>query len=156
MNVRAAEAVDHNAIVRIWHYGWHEAHANHVPEALVMARSHADFADRLDAMMDRTRVIGTPGQPVGFCTIRADELMHLFVAHESRGIGIAQALLRDGEERLHEADIEVAWLACVIGNVRAARFYEKHGWMRVGDMEYFAETESGSVHLTEWRYEKRL
>jgi len=50
----------------------------------------------------------------------------------------------------------VAWLACAIGNERAARFYEKCGWRRVGKMINPLDTPDGVLPLEVWRYEKRL
>ncbi|HEX6228402.1 MAG TPA: hypothetical protein VFZ41_02945, partial [Solirubrobacterales bacterium] len=52
--------------------------------------------------------------------------------------------------------VETAWLACAIGNLHAAHFYEKRGWRRVGKMMNPAETSSGPFLLEVWRYEKRL
>ena len=49
-----------------------------------------------------------------------------------------------------------AWLACAIGNDRAARFYEKCGWTRMGTMINEAETSRGPFSLEVWRYEKQL
>jgi hypothetical protein len=54
------------------------------------------------------------------------------------------------------AGVWVAWLACAIGNERAARFYEKRGWMRAGNMINELETPGGRFRLKVWRYEKRL
>jgi hypothetical protein len=54
------------------------------------------------------------------------------------------------------AGVWVAWLACAIGNERAARFYEKRGWRRAGNMINELETADGIFPLEVWRYEKRL
>jgi GNAT superfamily N-acetyltransferase len=73
-----------------------------------------------------------------------------------RGSGIAAALIADAEARLSEAGVATAWLACAIGNDRAARFYEKRGWRRVGIMLNQLETPNGIFSLEVWRYEKSL
>jgi hypothetical protein len=52
--------------------------------------------------------------------------------------------------------MQVAWLACAIGNERAARFYEKRGWHRAGTMINHLVTAEGEFHLEVWRYEKHL
>jgi RimJ/RimL family protein N-acetyltransferase len=57
---------------------------------------------------------------------------------------------------LAAAGVGTAWLACAIGNARAARFYEKCGWRRVGTMINHAETSNGTFLLEVWRYEKAL
>ena len=55
-----------------------------------------------------------------------------------------------------ESGVETAWLACAIGNERAARFYEKCGWRRIGTMTNEAETSERTFLLEAWRYEKTL
>lgn len=154
--IRNPVSDDLSCLCRIWHDGWHEAHAAHVPNDLVEARNMTDFDRRLRAMLEETRVIGPISAPIGFCTLRADELMHLFVSPEVRGTGAALALLENGEARLKQRGIKMAWLACVIGNERAAHFYEREGWKRKGLIEYSAETARGAITLQEWRYESNF
>ena len=100
--------------------------------------------------------MGPSAAPVGFCILKGDELYQLYVSAEARGTGIAAALMVDAEARLADDGFESAWLACAIGNERAARFYEKCGWRRVGEVTYQAETSDGAIPLEVWRYEKRL
>lgn len=52
--------------------------------------------------------------------------------------------------------MEIAWLSCVIGNNRAAHFYEKNGWTNVGTMIDQVETFGEKIPIELWRYEKRL
>jgi ribosomal protein S18 acetylase RimI-like enzyme len=94
--------------------------------------------------------------PLGFCILRGAELYQLFVSVQARGSGAAAALMADAEARLSANGVETAWLACAIGNERAARFYEKCGWHRVGTMVNQAETLEGTFPLEVWRYEKSL
>ena len=101
-------------------------------------------------------MVGGCGFPAGFCIIRDTEIYQLYVCAEARGLGIATALISDAETRLSAAGVETAWLACAIGNERAARFYEKHGWNRIGTMVNQVETTEGTFSLEVWRYEKRL
>ncbi|MDZ5695843.1 GNAT family N-acetyltransferase [Chelativorans sp. M5D2P16] len=75
---------------------------------------------------------------------------------EARGSGVAAALIADAEARLAGSGVETAWLACAIGNERAARFYEKSGWRLAGTVVNQAETSTGPFPLEVWRYEKRL
>lgn len=107
-------------------------------------------------MLADTMVAGPEAAPYGFCTIREDELFQLFVDPKGRGTGVAALLLADAEARLAARGIATAWLACAIGNDRAARFYEKCGWRRVGTMINAAVTAQGPYPLETWRYEKRL
>ena len=121
-----------------------------------MSSSLDSFRHRLQAALASVREVGPYAQPTGFCMVKHDELYQLYVAAHARGSGVAAALLADAEERLAAGGVETAWLACAIGNERAARFYEKCGWRRIGTVVSRLETTAGVVPLEVWRYEKRL
>jgi GNAT superfamily N-acetyltransferase len=156
MDVRTAEAVDIDHLARVWNDGWHDSHAQIVPTALSQLRTLESFRSRLQAALPNVRVVGPSGAPVGFCIVKGDELHQLFVSAQSRGSGVAAALIADAEARLSESGVETAWLTCAIGNDRAARFYEKRGWHRAGTMLAQLETANGTFPLDVWRYEKSL
>jgi ribosomal protein S18 acetylase RimI-like enzyme len=140
MNVRLAEEFELDQLAKVWYDAWHEAHAEIVPAELTQLRTLESFKERLKAALPNVRVAGAPGESVGFCIVRDDELYQLFISAEARGSGVAVALVADAEARLSENGAETAWLACAIGNDRAARFYEKCGWRRVGTMINRADT----------------
>lgn len=144
------------ALAQLWFEGWQDAHAAVLPAALARLRTQQSFADRLPAMLADTRVIGEPGTVLGFCTIRHDELDQLFVAPAGRGSGVAAALVADAERRLVAHGMTTAWLACAIGNHRAARFYEKCGWYLAATVVHRLGTTEGPFDLEVWRYEKQL
>jgi GNAT superfamily N-acetyltransferase len=154
--VRAAEDAEIGRLAAIWHEGWHEAHARILPAELTRIRTLDRFRERLRAALPDVRVAGPPGEPAGFCIVKSDELYQLYVAAEARGSGTAAALVADAEARMAAKGIGIAWLACAIGNERAARFYEKCGWRRVGTMINPLDTPDGVLPLEVWRYEKRL
>jgi ribosomal protein S18 acetylase RimI-like enzyme len=156
MDVRAAEKAELDRLAKVWSDAWHDAHAQIVPAELTRLRTLESFRERLEAALAHIRVAGPPGAPVGFCIIKGDELYQLFVSAESRGAGVAAALIADAEARLSASGVETAWLACAIGNERAARFYEKSGWHRAGTMVNQAETSNGEFSLEVWRYEKSV
>lgn len=156
MRVRAAEASEIGPLARVWFDSWHESHAAIVPAALTRLRTLENFRDRLRAALPDIRVVGPPGSPLGFCIVKGTEVYQLFVAAAARGSGAAAALMADAEARLLEGGVDTAWLACAIGNARAARFYEKSGWQRVGTMRNLAETSEGTFPLEVWRFEKVL
>jgi GNAT superfamily N-acetyltransferase len=154
--VRAAVAGELDQLAQVWFDGWHEAHAAIVPDALTRVRTLPSFRDRLRAALPHTRTVGEIGVPLGFCVVKGDEVYQLFVAKAARGTGVAAALLSDAEARLASDGVATAWLACAIGNDRAARFYEKSGWRRAGTVVNLAETSAGAFALDVWRYEKQL
>src|SRR5262245_41444262 len=100
MQIRDAQAEEVDALARVWHDAWHEAHARIVPPQLTRIRTLQDFTARLRAALDRARVAGAPGKPDGFCIVKGDELDHLFVAAYARGSGAAAVLLVDAEARI--------------------------------------------------------
>jgi ribosomal protein S18 acetylase RimI-like enzyme len=155
-DVRAAEEVEIDHLAKIWYEGWHDSHAHIVPAELTRLRTLENFRDRLQAALPNIRVVGPSGFPVGFSILKDAELYQLFVSAPSRGSGAAAALIADAEARLAERGVETAWLACAVGNERAARFYEKSGWHRAGIMVNDAETAFGTFPLEVWRYEKSL
>ena len=72
------------------------------------------------------------------------------------GLRTSPRLIADAEARLIEEGVEVAWLACAIGNHRAARFYEKSGWHLARTFVSPLDTGAGIFLLEVWRYEKTL
>jgi len=156
MQVRSADAAEIDHLARLWYDGWHQTHAPIVPQELTRLRTPKSFRERLQAALPNVHVAGPPGVPIGFYVLKGDELSQLFVSAEAHGSGVAAALIADAEARLAEHGVETAWLACAIGNDRAARFYEKSGWRLAGTAVNTAETSSGPFPLEVWRYEKRL
>src|ERR1700741_805439 len=131
--VRNADRGELDQLATIWFDGWRDAHERIVPAELTRARTLQSFRARLEADLSAVRVVGASGAPLGFCIVKDDELYQLFVAAPARGTGAAAALISDAEARLSDKGVETAWLACAIGNDRAARFYERQGWRRVGN-----------------------
>ncbi|MFC5066444.1 GNAT family N-acetyltransferase [Flaviflagellibacter deserti] len=156
MHVRAALPGEIPALAKLWYNGWQDAHAALMPAELTRLRTEQSFAERLAAALPRIRVVGPEGAPIGFAIVKDDELYQLFVAADARGKGVAVTLIEDAETRLAASGVETAWLACAIGNERAARFYEKRGWRRIGTFSNEIETSEGPFNLDVCRYEKRL
>lgn len=156
IGVRNAGASEIEHLAKIWYDGWQDAHAEILPQELKADRTLESFRERLPALLDDTRVIGPPGKPYGFCILKGDELYQLYFSADARGTGAAKMLMDDAERRLAESGIETAWLACAIGNDRAARFYEKCGWHRTGVVNNPVQLASGPFDLDVWRYQKSL
>ena len=155
MSVRPADEAEIDHLAKVWYDGWQDAHARILPADLARIRTLESFRDRLAASLPDVRVVGPFPTPVGFCIVKGDELYQLYVSAQARGSGVAAALVADAEARFVEGGVEIAWLACAIGNERAARFYEKSGWRRAGTVSYQPDASNGTP-LEVWRYEKRL
>lgn len=156
MDVRDATEAEIDLLARLWYDGWQDAHAAILPAELKRHRTLESFRERLQAGLATVRVVGPPDAPLGFSMLKGDELYQLYVSAASRGSGVAAALIDDAEAWLSARGVETAWLACAIGNDRAARFYEKRGWRRVGTIVSQLETPDGIFPLEVWRYEKAL
>ncbi|MEL6372437.1 MAG: GNAT family N-acetyltransferase [Pseudomonadota bacterium] len=150
--IRWADATEADALIAMWHESWHDGHAEHVPQAMLRARGIDHFRERYIQFGNTLRTAGPIGQPCAVSVLEGDELSNLFVAREARGSGLAAALLRDAETRLAAAGHARGWLACAVGNVRAARFYARCGWGRAQTIDY----DYGGGTLPTWIYEKGL
>lgn len=153
LHVRSAAQGDVDLLARIWVEGWNDAHALILPPELARFRTLDDLRARLVKYRDNTVVVDRRGRPVGFAMVKADELDQLYVSRDARGTGASGALVVGALDRIRCAGHRRAWLACAIGNDRAARFYRKSGWSRTGIVTIRLETQDGPVPLDVWRFE---
>jgi GNAT superfamily N-acetyltransferase len=123
---------------------------------LTRARTFDNFAERMSAGLADVRAIGPQGAPLGFAMLKGDELYQFYVTSAARGTGVAAALMADAEAQLSARGVETAWLACAVGNARAAKFYQKSGWHLARTMISRLDTIDGPFDLEIWRYEKHL
>jgi GNAT superfamily N-acetyltransferase len=153
---RAADRRDVAPLAALWWDGWQDAHRAILPPEVAADRTLASFHDRLMRNIASVRTIGDVGTPLGFSLVAGCELNQFYVGRAARGGGVAGALIGDAEARLRAAGARRAWLACAIGNDRAARFYERHAWRRAGVETITLPLGSGAFDLAVWRYEKEL
>jgi hypothetical protein len=99
MRVRDAEEGAIEPLARIWYDAWQDAHAQIVPAELTRLGTLQSFSERLRSALPSVRVVGSPGEPLGFCMVKDDELYQLFVAAAARGSGAAAALVANAETR---------------------------------------------------------
>lgn len=136
-SIRPAAPADMGAVADLWHAGWHDAHAGHVPDGLTAARTLEAFHARTPARVgDTTVAVADSGELLGFVMVAGDEVEQVFVSRAARGTGIAAVLLEEVTDQVAAAGHVEAWLAVVAGNARARRFYAKHGWSDRGDLPY--------------------
>jgi len=139
---------------RFWYHVGSKSITNEAATALGMSTDV--FGETFDSALADTFAIGPPGAPSGFYMLKGDELYQFYVAREARGSGVAAELLADAEARLADCGVATAWLACAVGNDRAARFYEKCGWVRARTQVNRLETPDGVFEFEVWRYEKAM
>ena len=153
---RAARVEDIPALAALWTAGWHAAHAAIVPAGLTALRTYDSFSDRLARDLSVCRVGEIDGTIVGFHIIKDAEVYQFYVGADAQRTGFAVRLMADAEHVLRWAGERDAWLACSIGNARAAAFYVKAGWSNVGTETLDLDTSAGAFPLTVWRFEKVL
>ena len=156
VELRAATADDIRRIAEIWGPAWRDGHLGGVPDELVRIRTPENFVRRATAIQPHTTLAVVDGTTVGFVAIAGDEIDQLFVAPEARGLGIADLLLRAGEEAIAAGGRTDAWLAVVATNARARRFYERNGWTDGGSFLYETDGDGGPLIVPCRRYEKRI
>jgi GNAT superfamily N-acetyltransferase len=153
---RPATSEDVPALAQLWHDGWQDAHSGILPKELARQRTLDSFRQRLIQGLPAIRTIGPAGDPDGFSFLKGDELNQFYVHRRARGTGLAASLIADAEREFAAAGVPLAWLACAIGNDRAARFYERQGWSRIGVVTIRLDLADGPFPLEVWRYEKAL
>lgn len=151
--VRQAVPLDVEPLADIWLTGWQDGHAGIVPADLARVRTRTRFEKRLQAGIAHVRLAERDGTVLGFSMIKDNELNQFYVAAEARGTNVSSALMRDALEIFRQRGEDRAWLACAIGNVRAARFYEKAGWSNVGTATIHLPTQERVFDLDVWRFE---
>ena len=156
-SIRPATAADMAAVADLWHEGWHAGHAGHVPDGLTALRTLEAFHDRTPSRVADTAVaVDDAGDLLGFVMVVDDEVEQVFVAPAGRGSGVAAVLLAEAERRVAAAGHDEAWLAVVVGNARARRFYERQGWTDEGAFEHAAPVGDGSIAVPCHRYVMRV
>src|SRR5688500_16166524 len=115
-SIRPADDADMAAVADLWHEGWHDGHAGHVPDGLTAARTLAAFHERTPARVaDTALAVDDGGSLLGFVMVVGDEVEQVFVTRSARGTRVAEDLLAEAERRVAAAGHDTAWLAVVVG-----------------------------------------
>ena len=137
--LRPATADDVDAVVAVFHEGWHDVHPGRVPDGLTERRTPEAFRARVSARIaetDETTVAEVDGTVAGFIMVSDDEAEQVYVDRAFRGSGVAALLLTEAERQIAAAGHDVAFLVVVRGNDRAQAFYARQGWTDQGDVDY--------------------
>ena len=156
LELRSARPTDIPRIAEIWEPAWRDGHLGGVPDELVAIRTPENFVVRSTAIQPHTTLAVLDGTVVGFVAIADDEIDQLFVDASARGQGIADVLLKAGEDAIAAAGHTDAWLAVVATNARARRFYGRNGWTDGGEFTYRTDGADAVFEVLCHRYEKHL
>jgi GNAT superfamily N-acetyltransferase len=155
ITLRQASAGDIPALARVWHDGWHQGHAHLSPD-VAKGRPFEFFLPRIETTLPDCVVATVDGEIVGFTGWEGDGIGQVFVLPAWHGRGVAPLLLAAAERKLEEAGHASIWLQCQVGNARARRFYEKHGWHVAREVDVSIGTMEGRKPQRVWRMEKWL
>jgi len=145
LSLRPYSPADEDAAIELWRRTW----AQHYP--------HIDFAERVDWWRARWRnelvpaatvsVAEADGRMVGFVTVypKTGYLDQIVVAPEAWGSDVA-SMLMDEARRISPVGLDLNVNA---DNARAIRFYEKQGFVDVG--ETVNEISGAPVRMMRWR-----
>jgi GNAT superfamily N-acetyltransferase len=103
------------------------------------------FAERLFAA-NEVWLSETPHGPDGYVAFRADFIEHLFIQPRSQGARLGLALLDKAKENAAELSL---WT--FQANLRACRFYERHGFVAVAETDGADNEEKLPDVLYRWR-----
>ncbi|SED97273.1 GNAT family N-acetyltransferase [Ruania alba] len=147
MRVRAAVRGDARAISELRIAGWHAAYRGLVPEEMLDSLDADREAERRTATWD-TRAkdaelvaVDDDGAVIGWAVAGpardpewsgAGELYGLYADPDHWSTGVGHALMVAIEDALREVGYARAYLLVLVGNDRAAGFYERHGWVEDG------------------------
>jgi len=81
-------------------------------------------------------VVVLEGAVAGFAAVRRDEFLHLGVALEHWGSGLAGRAHDAVIESFAQRGIRRAWLLAFTEHHRGRRFHEKHRWQPTGELAY--------------------
>ncbi len=155
-SVREIAPHDALAVAKVWHEAWWDAHGPLVSGDLKKHRHLDLFVSRIPGLIGRAAVGERDDQIAGVVAWRGTELEEIFINRKARGLGLASRLMDYGEGSLRDNGVDVAWLYCVVGNLRAYKFYAKSGWQDVGRDVDRVNTPAGLVDVPVHRFEKHL
>ena len=144
--IRWATEDDKAAIAALWHRVWMSTYAQHMPTEVLRHLDLAFFEQRTAcSLFERNASLptascdvrptalmsqGARGDLSAFAVVRGGaEVEQLYVLPGAHGSGVAASILGTAEGILMERGCDVAHLVVAVRNLRARRFYEKHGWL---------------------------
>ena len=155
---KVTKADDFNAIGEIYAQSWKLAYRGIVPQGYLDGLAGSQWAGVLGDSKYDAYVILEDGKYIGtssICAARDEkmvgwgEIISIYLLPEYFGKGYAQPLLQRAMNALKEKGYANIYLWVLKENIRAQRFYEKHGFHQNGDVSFI---EIAGKTLTEIRY----
>lgn len=123
--------------------------AKYICEAFAPEKIAAEIADENSTFF----IIYCDGKGVGYAKLRANskadciadensiELQRIYILEHVFGKGVGEAMLAHCLQTARDRGFSTLWLGVWERNFRAQRFYEKHGFRRVGSLTFpYGET----------------
>ena len=162
--IRPAQTGDEAAVAGVHVRSWQGGYRGLLPDAYLDALKPEDRARRYsfgdtDPLKPATLVALADGAICGFATTlitagsSKGELAALYVDPEHWSRGVGTPLLAEARARLAGRGCTSAELWVLVGNTRAQRFYERHGWRADGVAR---SQEIWGISVQECRYSRRL
>jgi diamine N-acetyltransferase len=158
ISIKQAETVDAKLISVLGSVSFYEAYfeqdtahdlANYIHESFELNKIRAEIEDKNAAFF----IIYLDQKAVGYAKLRegskADciksknsiELQRIYTIERVYGKGIGEILLKHCLEIAKQRGFETLWLGVWEENIRAQKFYAKHGFKRVGEITFpYGET----------------
>lgn len=161
--IKQANATDAKLISVLGTVSFYEAYfeqddahdlANYTHESFELDKIRAEIESKNAAFF----IIYVDKKAVGYAKLREDskidciknensiELQRIYIIERVYGKGIGEILLKYCLETAKVLGFETLWLGVWERNKRAQRFYEKHGFKRVGEIT-FPYSESVGIHF---------
>ena len=137
--IRDATPEDADEIDRVHVQAWQRGYTDFVaPEDMIGARTPPDervarWRERIADGNVHTWVYEVDGFVAGFASAGEGHLWALYVDPTAQGAGVGSALLAHAEAEMRAEGSEEATLSVFAANEQGRRFYEKRGWVLVGD-----------------------
>ena len=151
--IRRAGPADAEALVRIGLDTFRETFEGiysdrdlraYLAEAYDLSRTRADLADPAKASW----LVEAGGEPIGYASVGAcalphaevtqacGELKRIYVLRAWQGSGLAQRLLATTMAWLEREGPRTIWLGVWSENLKAQRFYARHGFAKAGEYDF--------------------
>jgi ribosomal protein S18 acetylase RimI-like enzyme len=151
LSIRTATATDADALAELGTRTFRETFSkDNTPEdmALYLAEHFGFALQRAELLEDRVcfLLLLSEERPCGYVKLRPGvagprglrplEICRFYVDRALHGSGAAGELMARIDALAHRDGHDVVWLAVWEHNARAIRFYEKHGFVRVGEQPF--------------------